>query len=254
MKLTILGSGTYVPELERHSASYLVEVGRQKIVFDFGRGAIDQLLRIGIHYYDINAIFISHLHADHWADLGALLQPTLAPPAAEPHRKKDITIYGPKGTKQAIAHLLRAFYLERYHPPYKVVFKELLNESTVRGLGWDVKSYTVRHADYLHALGYRVTASRKVLAYSGDTGDCPAIRTLCKNADVAILEAGTRISYRGHMTAREAAQAASDAGVKKLVLSHMSTDHLKTVSVLAIAKKEFEGRVVIAKDLMKIKM
>jgi len=45
MKLTILGSGTYQPELKRHSSSYLLEIGKQKLAFDFGRGALDQLLR-----------------------------------------------------------------------------------------------------------------------------------------------------------------------------------------------------------------
>ena len=104
MKLTILGSGTYQPELTRHSSAYLVETDSgAKICFDFGRSAIDQLLKLNIRITEIDAVFISHWHGDHVADIIALLHYTVAPlpddiSVFRPIRKNPLKIYGPTGT------------------------------------------------------------------------------------------------------------------------------------------------------------
>lgn len=93
MKLTILGSGTYQPEVDRHGSAYLIQINNQNLVFDFGRGAIDQLLKVGVHVNQIEAVFISHWHGDHVNDLIGLLHVTISPPADHdlwPVRQKPI--------------------------------------------------------------------------------------------------------------------------------------------------------------------
>jgi len=77
MEITVLGSGTYQPELKRHCSGYLIKISRQNLVFDFGRGTLDQLLKLGINYFDIDSIFISHTHADHCSELSSFLHITL---------------------------------------------------------------------------------------------------------------------------------------------------------------------------------
>lgn len=62
MKITILGSGTFYPELNRHASSYLFQIGKEKIIFDFGRGILDSLMKTKVRLEEINTIFISHLH------------------------------------------------------------------------------------------------------------------------------------------------------------------------------------------------
>ena len=73
MQLTILGCGTYIPELNRNQSGYLLQIGKQNLVFDFGMGAIDGLLKAGVQYYDIDYVFVTHQHADHCGELISLL-------------------------------------------------------------------------------------------------------------------------------------------------------------------------------------
>ena len=106
MKITILGSGTFEPELKRHCASYLFEIGKEKIVFDFGRGAIDGLLKLKINLFDIGRIFITHFHADHFSELSSLLHWIYsAPKLGERYKFPILTIYGPEGLKKRLESL-----------------------------------------------------------------------------------------------------------------------------------------------------
>ena len=72
------------------SGPFPVRAGKQNLVFDFGRGALGQLLKLGIKYYEIDAIFISHTHADHCSELSSFLHIALAEPPIGKFRKKDI--------------------------------------------------------------------------------------------------------------------------------------------------------------------
>ena len=113
MKLTILGSGTYQPELERRSAAYLIQTAGRNLCFDFGRGAIEQLLKVGVHVNQIDALFITHWHGDHVNDLMALLQVTISPPADHglwPVRQKPLKIYGPEGTLEKIKKIVEIIH------------------------------------------------------------------------------------------------------------------------------------------------
>ena len=60
MKLTVLGSGTFIPTLNRQNSSYLLQDGENNFVIDFGRGAINRLMEAGITIFEIDRIFITH--------------------------------------------------------------------------------------------------------------------------------------------------------------------------------------------------
>ena len=288
MEIIILGSGTYQPEQERFSSSYLVKVAKQNLIFDFGRGALGQLLKAGINYYDIDAIFITHTHADHCSELGSFLHIALAEPENGRFRKKDITIYTPRGAKKAINHMLKAFGLEKFKPRYKVKIKELTDSGTIKGQGWIVRSYEARHSQAIECLSYRLEAKGKIFAYSGDTQDCPGLRQSCKDADLAIIEAncpeeldlkhrnfnsyadlgvwGKTIwfppgvtsalgdSLRGHMSGEKAGRVARETKIKKLVLTHIASHYLENFDIKSSAKNFCKCPVFIAKDLMRIKI
>ena len=65
MRVTILGSGTPRPDINRFSQSILVEAGDEKLLFDTGRGSAIRLSQANINIGDINEIFLTHLHSDH---------------------------------------------------------------------------------------------------------------------------------------------------------------------------------------------
>ena len=96
MKLTILGSGTAAPISDRNCAGYLLEVDKNKLLFDSGAGTIRRLLELKFDLFDIEHIFYTHLHNDHINDLGAIIWSNNYGGT----RKKPLNLYGPKGFKK----------------------------------------------------------------------------------------------------------------------------------------------------------
>ena len=90
MKLTVLGSGTCVPRLDRATPGYFLEVDGKNILIDCSVMALQQMLKAGIDYQDIDIIAINHFHPDHVAGLPALLQGLNWTPEFD--RKKPLTI------------------------------------------------------------------------------------------------------------------------------------------------------------------
>lgn len=256
MKLTILGSGSYQPELKRHCASHLVQIGRQNLVFDFGRGCLDQLLKLKINYYDIDAIFISHTHPDHFSELASFLHIALFEPGEGRFRRKTITIYGPKGIKQAINHISLAMGLKNAKPKYPVKTQEITSGKTIKGKGWKIIGYQTLHVKYLNCLALRLIDKGEIFAYSGDSGDSLGLRQALKNADLGLVEASWPKELRPqiHLTASQAGIIAREENVKKLVLTHASPNYWRKFDLKKEAKKYFKGPVILAKDLMKIKV
>ncbi|MFA5076059.1 MAG: ribonuclease Z [Patescibacteria group bacterium] len=254
MEITILGSGSYQPELSRHSAGYLVRAGKKNLVFDFGRGAVDQLMKVGVNYYDIDAIFITHLHSDHCSDLLAVLHILLIEPAFLSFRKKKLVVYGPVGFNKVMAKLMVIFNLTKYRPQYKIVFKEIKDGQSARIGSCQIRGYKVKHSRTWNCLAYRISANKKVLTYSGDSEQCPGLLKAARGADLAILEASwpEKFIAGGHMSASQAAALAQKAGVKRLVLSHMHSFYFRKYNPLAEAKKNYRDQVVVARDLMVI--
>ena len=82
MKITVLGSGTAVPDLQRNSAGYLLEEKGHRFLIDFGYGTVHQLLHLGITYHDIDRIFLTHPHPDHMCDLVPFLYSVAAAPCS----------------------------------------------------------------------------------------------------------------------------------------------------------------------------
>lgn len=264
MKLTILGSGTYQPELERHCSAYLVETEKSKVCFDFGRGAVDQLLKIGVHVNQIDAVFISHWHPDHVSDLLSLAHITIAAPADLAidwtPRKAPLLIYGPKDTIEKFNYLRKATFLDYINLEGKIELKELL-EATIEGTDWQVKSFVTEHIPAkikieTPALCYRFESDGKTLAYSGDTIDTEGLRKAAEGASLAVIEAGWPevVKPHSHLTGTRAGKIATESNVKKLVLTHMAPYYLKGFDPKKEAEQYFQGEVILAKDLLAIQI
>ncbi len=257
MKLTILGSGTYEPELDRHSSAYLIQTAGQNLCFDFGRGAIEQLLKVGVRVNQIDVIFLSHWHGDHVNDLVALLHITTAPPGDYglfPVRKKPLKIYGPVGTLENLKTIVRVIrYGER--PLDNIEVKEV-KEDKIPGDGWVVHSYPTIHKPGVIPICYRLESEGKVFGYAGDTVESEGLTKAISNADLAIIEASwpDEIQPKTHFTGSRAAKIAQESGVKKLVLTHIAPYYLKKFDPEKDAKKHFRGEIILAKDLLKIEI
>jgi ribonuclease BN (tRNA processing enzyme) len=180
----------------------------------------------------------------------------LAEPYKEEKRKNKMTIYGPKGTKARVNHILAAIGMLGRKPKHEISIKEIGDGHSVALGCCTVTGYHVVHSHQGACLAYRIESNKKVICYSGDTSYCPGLKKACMNADLAIIEASfpAKFNFEGHMTTEKTASLAKLTNVKKLVLTHISSNYLKKYNMLKEAKKFYEGPLMIAKDMMRIKI
>jgi ribonuclease BN (tRNA processing enzyme) len=205
MQLTILGSGTARPTHRRASAGYLVEWSGNALLLDPSAGTYMRALKAGLDPTRLVAVALSHLHADHTADLPGLLwarrQEKLEAPLA---------IVGPPGTA-ALLRRARALYDDE--TPARV------EPFPWRAEGISIDVFPARHSD--EAVCLRITAGGKVLAYSGDTSDCDGLRAACAGADLALLECTAREAKEGHLSPAECERVVAATSPRRVLLTHV---------------------------------
>lgn len=244
MRLTVIGcSGSY-PGPESAASCYLVEApydGRTfRLLLDLGSGALGPLQR----YADlaaINAVALSHLHADHCLDLcGFYVFRKFRPDGP----LGPLPVYGPAGTAERMA---KAYDLD----PVQGMRAEF-DFCTYPDKDFALGPFTVTVAAVDHpppAYALRLSDGQRTLVYSGDTGPSEALEALAEGCDLLLAEAAfrERADNTGHlhMTGRQAAETASRAGARRLVLTHVPPWY-SPVDVLAEAVPHFDGTVDLA--------
>ncbi len=284
-EITMLGTSCAVPTIQRNLSSIAVRRDGDVFLLDCGEGTQRQMMKFGVSYMKVKAIFITHLHLDHF--LGAF---GLVETMALNGRKEKLTIYGPAGTKATfgkqkefveiieIDGKLEADFGEFAASSFKVkhsrdsfgfVFEEKekrrFHEEKAKSLGikgpmftkimnegkLKIGSKTVKLADVTYA-----SHGRKI-AYTGDTAPCEQTARAAKGADLLIHEAtfaqekADEAAEASHSTAAQAAEIAKKAGVKKLLLTHLSGRYRDAGVLLSEAKAIFENTLV-AEDGMRL--
>ena len=253
MKITVLGSGTAAPRLNRNMSGYLLEANNKKIMFDSGAGTIKQLLKLKINLLDIDDIFYTHLHNDHINDLPAMIWSnnygTL--------RKESLNLYGPKGFKEYCNILIKKI-LKPERLNYNINIKEVRNNIMIEIPinGKNNKRITIKSIKSKHSsssVSYRIEHNNKSIVYSGDTDYSKEIIEISKNADLLILECSfpDNRKVKGHLTPSLCGKIATKANVKKLVLTHF-TPECYMVDTKKQCVNEFDGKIILAKDFMGI--
>jgi ribonuclease BN (tRNA processing enzyme) len=246
MKLTIVGCSGSFPGPDSPASCYLLEApydGRTyRLLLDLGNGALGHLQRY-VDPLDIDAVALSHLHADHFFDLASLYVYRRYHPKA-PHPR--IPVLGPGGTATRLA---RAYDLpDQPGMTEEFTFTTWPADGVVELGPFEVRVRRVVHP--VEAYGMRISVDGSVLAYSGDTGPCPALESLAIDADVLLAEAAfvESAEHPGdlHLTGREAGEHATRAGARQLVLTHIPPWHDPT-EVLADARPAFEGPLELAR-------
>ena len=95
IKVTLLGTGTPPPAMNRFGPSILVEAGGQTFLFDAGRGALQRLAQLGIRWQEVDGVFLTHLHSDHVVGFPDLW---LTGWLVNPGRDRPLPVWGPRGT------------------------------------------------------------------------------------------------------------------------------------------------------------
>ena len=216
MKLTVLGNAGTFPGPDSPCSSYLVEHDGFRLVLDLGAGAVGQLQRhVGL--LDLDAVYLSHLHADHCLDLvGYSYARRLHPDGGSP----PLPVYGPAGTA---ARICAAF-----DTPPPDGLREVYDFREVPIGQREIGPFTVTSARMNHPVechGLRVEAGGRSLVYSGDTGESDALVELAADCDLLLCEASWRHDPGQppdlHLSGRQAGEHAARAGARRLLLTHL---------------------------------
>jgi len=269
MRVTFLGTSGAVPTTQRNPSAIQLAREGERFLFDCGEGTQRQMMRYGTGF-DIDHIFVTHLHGDHVLGIPGLLQTW-----DFNDRERPVAIHAPAGTRERIEGLVGA---NGERPSYPVRVHQVSPGETAL----EREEYEVRAIDVVHrtnAVGYVVEeADRKgefdreyaeeelglppgpeysklhngepvehdgrtiqpeevvgpprpgrTVVYTGDTRPCETVGAAAEGADLLIHDAmfaddrSERARKTAHSTAREAAEVASKAGVKRLALTHISS-------------------------------
>jgi len=244
VRLTVVGcSGSY-PGPDSPASCYLVEQeydGRiWRILLDMGNGSLGVLHRF-VDPLVIDAVFISHLHVDHCIDLCSFYVLRRYHPSGP---APQIPVWGPAGTNMRMARAYDLAPLPGMTEEFD--FREYDGNPVEIG-PFSVDAVAVEHPVTAYAL--RVSANGSLLVYSGDTGPCAAFDDAAAGADLLLAEAsfvhGNDNPPQLHMTGRECGAAATKAGARRLVLTHVPPWHDRAVA-LEEAKAAYDGPVELA--------
>lgn len=248
IELTVLGSGTCALQPHRSMSGYALSHQDFFMLLDCGNGVLRRCLEAGLKPFDIDAILISHLHIDHIADIVSLLWALKHTPDLK--RQKVLQFYGPPGLQQFFEKLPEVYgrWLESFSFP--LVVRNVANDEFVVG-PWQVRVFPMRHGN--SANGYRLQSGEKVIAYSGDTGECTEVVTLGTGADLLILECSFAEDQgaENHLHAAQAARLAHQAECKKLILTHFYPE-CDRADLRLMCSREFSGSLELASDLMRL--
>ncbi len=215
MRVTVIGCAGSFPGPDSPASCYLLEAEGFRLVMDFGNGSLGVLQRYA-ELFGIDAICLSHLHADHCVDLGSYWvarQYTTGGP------RPSIPVYGPPGTAERVA----GFGGEGLAAVQARFAFHHLEPGPVEIGPFRLAADRVNHP--VETFGFRVEHGGWQLAYSADTGESDALVRLAEGADVLLCEAsfldGPDNRPDLHLTARQAAEHAVRAGVGQLVLTHL---------------------------------
>jgi ribonuclease BN (tRNA processing enzyme) len=258
MRLTVLGKSPSWQDAGGACSGYLIEEDGTTVLLDCGNGVFSKLRRYR-DYTGVDAVVISHLHADHFLDLVPFAYAlTYAPrqqPApvarwagtetpARPH------LYAPHGAIELFRRMVgcwgnedlieNAFEIEEFAP------ESVIDIGSMRFSFQDVPHFTETFAVDICSTngGGRIT-------YGADCSPNEALVKFAKGTDLLIVEATLprpeRTGVRGHLTPEEAADHACRAGVKRVLLTHVS-DELDELWVRKCAKRAFDGPIEVARE------
>jgi ribonuclease BN (tRNA processing enzyme) len=243
VKLTIIGCSGSFPGPDSPSSCYLLEAEGFRMLLDFGNGALGALQKY-IGLYDVDAICLSHLHADHCLDMCPYhVVRTYSPQGPLPR----VPVYAPAGARAR----LNSAYAMPDEPALDTAFDFVGLMPGMFEVGpFEVTAALVNHP--VETYGFRVSHGGRSVAYSGDTGESAELVKLASGADVLLCEA-SHLDKPGlpadlHLNGRQAAEHAARADVDTLVLTHLVPWNDRDRVMEDASRGGFGGRMELARS------
>jgi ribonuclease Z len=234
LKVTLLGTGNPRPVMSRFGPSILVEAGKEKLLFDCGRGATQRLYQLKIPFTEVTGLFLTHLHSDHTVGIPDLwLTDTKLPGAGA-----------------------------------EVVARDIEEGIVYNNAGVKVTAFLVDHGEIKPAFGYRVDYGGHSVTMSGDTRPSDNLIKYAQGTDVLIHEVIDPEAFAGTVTADSSEQrkkiiehhtTPEQAGIvfsrvkpKLAVYSHIVPPDVP--EVIPHTRKTYAGPLEVGEDLMSIEI
>jgi ribonuclease BN (tRNA processing enzyme) len=248
MKVTILGSGTAVPNGERNSSGYFVEAGKARVMMDCGAGTVHALARYGVDWERLTHLFISHFHVDHIGELASLFFAFRH--GMKTVRTEPLTLIAPRGMERVLHHLKEAFGERIFTPkfPFRLLMIEpeenlQLDDECVLSVA------KTPHTD--ESLAVRIQQGERSIGYTGDTDYSAALAQFFQGVNLLISECSFREPKEDvrHLSISEVARLASQAEVESLVVTHFYFE-VDDANLKNELKATYTGEIFIGKDGM----
>ncbi|WP_162924486.1 MBL fold metallo-hydrolase [Rubrobacter indicoceani] len=248
MRVTVVGSGTVHPFPRRVQSCVVVEVGGETLVFDLGYGAVHGMLDGGLDPFAVDRIFFTHFHPDHTSDIVPLL--FSANYGLDKPRGKPLQLAGPEPFLRFWNSVLLSWGEWMSPEGFNLTTEEL---PPVCREPLHLPGATLSWAKTEHrpeSIAYRLDASDGgSFVYTGDTEYCESVVALAEGADTLLVEcsAPDDSPIPGHLTPSGVARIASEAGVRRVVLTHVFPKALDRDPGAAV-RRSFGGEVILAAD------
>jgi ribonuclease BN (tRNA processing enzyme) len=284
--LYILGAGTPTPTPTRFGSSYVLEVAGERLMFDCGPAATHKLVKAGLKPTEIDYLFFTHHHFDHDVDYPCFLLCRWDQGAG---RERRLKVFGPNLTEQltdrilhpergAFAHdwiarvnhpLSQQVYVNRGgtlpRQPPKVDVKDVGPGPVYETSGWRESAAPAEHVQpYLDSLAYRLDSDETRIVFTGDTQPCASVVELARGADTLVSMCwddqevmDQNGEAKGQCGTTGAARMAHQAGVKRLVLSHIGphlSSHGPLEKGIGDVRRVFGGEIVFAEELLRLEL
>jgi ribonuclease BN (tRNA processing enzyme) len=259
VRITVLGKSPAWQDVDGACSGYLVEEQGCRLLIDCGNGVFSKLRRY-TDYVDVDAVVISHLHADHFLDLVPFSYALIYAPRQQPvpvdrwpgtDNPARPVLHAPPGARDCFRRVVgawgsedlieRAFDLREYHP-----------DETLHAGPLTLRFQVVPHYVQTHAVEITSAANGgRRFTYGADSSPSEELCTFARDTDLLVIEATLprpeRDGTRGHLTPGEAGEHGRKAGARRLVITHLS-DELDAVWAEEEAERAFGGPVEIARE------
>ncbi len=246
MEITIVGSGTVVPRLERRQSCVVVESGGETLVLDLGSGTVRGMLQAGLDPFAVDRIFFTHFHPDHTVDVVPLLFSINY--GADEERNRPLYLTGPEPFQDFWSSLTEVWG-DWMLGEYSTRVSELPHEcpSPIELPGCRLSWAPAEHRP--ESIAYRLDGDGGAFVYSGDTEYSESVVDLARGASTLLIECSfpDDSPVPGHLTPSSSARIAAEAGVERVVLTHIYPA-VDNAFLIADVERGYDGEIIVAED------
>jgi len=245
VRIHMLGTGAAIP-INRGLPCIALRINSDIYLLDTGEGCQQRLFKAGLGVVKVKAIFITHLHGDHYLGLFGMFQSMHLL-----NREKPLVIIAPQKLGKILSTFIESGLAKL---GYNIEFVPVQEGDIYKDDKIKVECFKVDHG--IEAYGYRINLSNgKSITYTGDTRPCDNVVEHAKKTTILIHEATFTSDLKeeaykqGHSTAADAALIASNADVGELVLTHISSRYKSSDELFYDAYRYFK-HTIVAEDYM----